>query len=487
MNITVLGGLLAIVFLSTRNWRRSINSVFIIIVFEGALRKWVLPGMSDYLYFLKDFILVGAYWKYFFGSASEPKYKIKNSWLNLLIFFSFAVGVFQALNPSLGSPIVGLIGLRAYFIYIPLIWVLPTMFRSEDDLIRFLRWNLLLVIPVTFVGIAQYFSPADSWINGYAPGEVDLIAVTKGGAVRITSTFSFINSFQGYLIGVFALALPLAFIRQNILWQAITFLEIAFIVGCSLMTGSRTPVYTEILVTAGYIVSLFITQPYRFIKSINNFIVPTVFSIPFAVVGFRKAIESFRERAIDSRDVSGRIANTINEPLAYSRIREGSGYGIGATHPGSGAIRGVFGISGGDKVLQANEAEPGKVMLELGPYGFVVWYALRISILLTLGFRYFQLKRPFLKNLTLTVFLTQLIQLPGQVVFHHTFGLYYWLFSSFIFVLPQIELWEAWYEEQRLLNTQEITIGNQTLSIPNYQESMNSSTRSMNPKTSNFN
>lgn len=462
MQIIALFIVLAIMYASTRNWRRSINSVFILIVFEGALRKWVLPQASDLLYFLKDIILLGAYWKYFFASASEGKFRITNNWLNLLIFFAFAMGVFQALNPSLGSPVVGLLGLKSYFIYIPLIWILPTMFRTEDDLIRFLRWNLLLIIPVAIVGINQYFSPADSWINSYAPGEVDVVAVTRSGSVRITSTFSFINSFQGYLIAVFALALPLAFITQTTFWQFITFGELGLILGSSFMTGSRTPVYTEGAVAIVFFVSLFVTQPSRFIKWINNLIVPTVLATPIIIKGFDKAIESFTNRSKTTKDISGRISNTINEPLNYANIREGSGYGIGATHPGAGSVRGQFGVTGAEPIAYANEAEPGKVMLELGPFGFAVWYGLRICILLTLALRYFQLQRPLLKNLALTAFLTQLTQLPGQVVFHHTFGLYYWLFSSFIFVFPQIELWEYYLEQQ-----QQVYIGNQQLTINN--------------------
>ncbi len=456
---------LTLIFLSTRNWRRSINSVFIVIVFEGALRKWVLPQASDIIYFLKDIILLGAYWKYFFASPYEQKFRITNSWLNLLIFFAFAVGIVQALNPSLGSPFVGLLGLKAYFIYVPLIWILPSMFKTEDDLIRFLRWNLLLVIPVALVGIQQYFSPADSWINSYAPGEVDLIAVTKSGSVRITSTFSFINSFQGYLIGVFALALPLAFIRQSIMWQVITFTELGLILGCSFMTGSRTPVYTQGLVAVVFFVSLFITQPSRFLRWVNNLLVPTLFATPLILRGFNKAIDSFNERAKGGKDVSGRISNTINEPLGYANIREGSGYGIGATHPGANTVRNALPFAAPEKITEANEAEPGKIMLELGPFGFVVWYGLRISILFTLILRYFQLKKPLLKNLTLTALLTQAVQLPGQVVFHHTFGLYYWFFASFIFVFPQIELWEAWYTQQLAVNNSSMAIANQEVII----------------------
>jgi hypothetical protein len=37
----------------------------ILVVLEGALRKWVLPQASQFIYFLKDFVLIGAYLRYF--------------------------------------------------------------------------------------------------------------------------------------------------------------------------------------------------------------------------------------------------------------------------------------------------------------------------------------------------------------------------------------------------------------------------------------
>ena len=63
MNFLVIGipVLLLIVSLSSLNWRRSLKTVLVLVVLEGALRKWVLPQASDLLYFLKDFILINAF------------------------------------------------------------------------------------------------------------------------------------------------------------------------------------------------------------------------------------------------------------------------------------------------------------------------------------------------------------------------------------------------------------------------------------------
>jgi hypothetical protein len=52
---------LLIIFGSSQNWKLSIKSILVIVLFEGALRRWVFPQARDLIYFLKDFILIGAY------------------------------------------------------------------------------------------------------------------------------------------------------------------------------------------------------------------------------------------------------------------------------------------------------------------------------------------------------------------------------------------------------------------------------------------
>jgi signal transduction histidine kinase len=93
----------------------------------------------------------------------------------------------------------------------------------------------------------------------------------------------------------------------------------------------------------------------------------------------------------------------------------------------------------------------GRIALELGPIGFLFWYGLRISLVIALFWTYWNVKSQFLRQLALTAFLIQAILFNGQLVFHHTFSVYYWFFSSFIFLLPRLEEIENWQREQQLL------------------------------------
>jgi hypothetical protein len=48
-------------FLAVRYWQQALFSVFVLAVFEGALRKWAFPWAQAHLYFVKDAILLFAY------------------------------------------------------------------------------------------------------------------------------------------------------------------------------------------------------------------------------------------------------------------------------------------------------------------------------------------------------------------------------------------------------------------------------------------
>lgn len=190
--VIALFACVVIFYLSALKWRRSVKAVFILLVFEGALRKWVLPQASEMIYFLKDVVLIGAYLNFYAFSVPKDKLPKKGGRqiVNVLIFIAMGWCIFQAFNPSLGSPLVGIFGLRGYLVYIPLIWMIPYLFESEDELFKFLRSHLLLTIPCGLIGIVQFFSPYDSFINAYA----DEAAVGKAtfgatSAVRITGTF----------------------------------------------------------------------------------------------------------------------------------------------------------------------------------------------------------------------------------------------------------------------------------------------------------
>jgi hypothetical protein len=440
-----------IVYLSSINWRVSVKSVFFILVIEGALRKWIFPQASEMIYFLKDLVLFGVYINYYGFLPAQKKVNFKLDFIKIAIALASIWCIFQGLNPSLGSPLVGVFGIKAYIFYIPLIGVLPSLFFSVEDLKNFLQLHLLLVIPVCTIGIVQFFSPSSSFINAYAPGQVqDVATFGVSSFVRITGTFSYLSGYAVYLVVCFGLLVPLVFSQQSKKWQTINLLELSLVAVNSFMTGSRGVIFAAGLYLILYILVKGVTRPGSLLRLLQRIsLIVTIVAIA-ASIWFRPAVESFLLRTTTNKDVSGRVTGSFTEPLDFVQYKGLDGYGTGATHPGAIALRRLLNLPPGETIPVYYESEMGRVLLELGPIGFILWYGVRLSLILALWQVFWKLKRPLLKELALAAFLIQAIQINGQMVFHHTFSLYYWFLSSFIWLLPHLEKMENWYQEQQL-------------------------------------
>ena len=451
--IALLAGVV-IFYLSALKWRRSLKAVFILLVFEGALRKWVLPQASEMIYFLKDVVLIGAYLNFYAFSVPKDKLPRKGGRkiVNILIFIAMGWCIFQVFNPSLGSPLVGIFGLRGYLVYIPLIWMIPYLFESEDELYKFLRSHLLLTIPCGLIGIVQFFSPYDSFINAYA----DEAAVGKAtfGATLTTSsvgpsehhsaTWPRATSSRSV-----ALLIALLSFKQSLKWQLLGVIALFLVSINSFMTGSRTTILAEVLFLIGYLCAKGLTRPSSAVRLLKKLIVPTIIVAIAGFIWFSPAIEAFWLRTTSNKDVSGRILLSFTEPIDFIKYKELDGFGTGATHQAAPTIRLILNLPPGEVIPTYFEPEMGRIALELGPLGFLFWYGLRVSILIMLLRTFLTLKTRFLRELALVAFLLQLIQINGFLVFHHTYAVYYWFLSSFIFLLPRLEQIENWQREQQ--------------------------------------
>jgi hypothetical protein len=433
-----------LLYLINVNWRKLIYITLTLVIFEGVLRKWVLPQASDALYFLKDFILLAAYVNYYFASKTPPI--VANTKFNKIftefVWIIFAICFIQAFNPSLGSIFIGLFGIKNYLFYIPLVWMLPNLFTSKEELYKFLRFYLLLTIPVCILAIIQFFSPADSPINVYA-GNIENIATFgvggEDGAVRVTGTFPYISGFGIYLSASLILILPLISIRQTIIWQLLTIFEALLVITSSFMTGSRAVVFFAIIYFVGYLIILFFTKTYLFNISYKKFIIPAIVVFLTITLFFNKSVDLFSQRTVDNQEEGyTRILTPLIEPwLLPLRF---DGYGTGASHQATPKLRELLKVSANDVELPPpNDGSSIKVMLDLGPIGLIAWDGLRLYLLFAFWYTFKKLQDPLITQLGLSILLFQAILFTTTIVSNPTFSLYYWFFTGFIFLLPKLD------------------------------------------------
>jgi hypothetical protein len=160
---------------------------FMLLIFEGALRKWVLPALSQPLLIIRDplalWLLLVANWR---GLLSF------NIYIAGMIFLGIA-GVFTALLVGHGNFPVAVYGARILVLHFPIIFVIGRVFNRED-VIKMGKMTLLISIPMAVLIALQFYSPQSAWVNK-AVGGGDEGAGFAGTIdyFRPPATFSFTN------------------------------------------------------------------------------------------------------------------------------------------------------------------------------------------------------------------------------------------------------------------------------------------------------
>src|SRR6266508_4662666 len=88
-------------------WRGAVAVALVLAVFEGAIRKWLLPDSQEAVYFAKDALLMGAYVGFFGGRLWRKQQLFSAQSANVPLAVLAAWGVIQLANPLLPNLWVG--------------------------------------------------------------------------------------------------------------------------------------------------------------------------------------------------------------------------------------------------------------------------------------------------------------------------------------------------------------------------------------------
>jgi hypothetical protein len=183
---------------SLTNLTNGIWLYFILLVFEGALRKWILPQLANPLLLIRDPLVL-----YLFFSASFNRVVYFNSYIFYMLSI-VAVSFIATMVTGHGNVIVALYGARIFIIHFPMIFLIGTVFNKED-VIKMGKVILYISIPMALLIAVQFFSPQTAWVN---KGIGDAIGGGFSGAMgylRPPGTFSFTSGTTSFfsLVAVF--------------------------------------------------------------------------------------------------------------------------------------------------------------------------------------------------------------------------------------------------------------------------------------------
>ena len=423
-------------------WKQALQVTFVLVILEGAIRKWLFPGAQDLVYFAKDVVLLGAY-AGFLRSRERLRYRPPAMPALRIALLSGAVfGLFSIFNPALPNLFVGILGWKAYFFYIPLLYVMPAAFDADGELARFLRRYALLSIPVGLLGLAQFFSPSSSALNTYARGgEAEGGYVSTFGTsafVRVTATFSYISGYASYL---FATAILILAILSTLQWRFKGNLKVYVALGMTLlgmlMTGSRGPVFTLALLFPFYWFLAVVRERQGGAIFGRLLLGLGILAVLLSYAG-AQALTAFEGRAVGSEDAASRFAAPFLAPAKILSDAGPFGYGIGATHQTAVAVtHGIAPYSWLNGLV--TEVESGRVMLELGPLGFLLIYWARVYLIFFALRQALRLRTGFHRAAATAAFLFFLAELPGGVVFDVTTDIYYWFFGGLLMTVMKLD------------------------------------------------
>jgi hypothetical protein len=355
--------------------RRMIWLYFILLIGEGALRKWIVPSLSTPLLVIRDPLVLLIYAQ----AARCRRFPVNGPMVVcfLLLGSFILLALFQIIAGIGGGPLVVVYGLRTNFLHLPLIFVIPQVF-SHADVVKLGKWMLILSVPMAALMVWQYLSPPDSWINAATMADAQQISFALG-KIRPAGTFSFATGAAHFFVLataflVYGLAQPHTGYSPWLLGASL--LSVAMVQPVS---GSRLLVLGCGLVVVTALVYAILSQG----KASRIVAVVALICGTIAVLSltsfFREAADVFMTRWNDAAGsgndtLAGRILGSFLD--AFALVPQagllGKGIGVG-TNAGSALMTGSV------QFLLA-EGEWARMILEAGPLLGFSFLAYRVGL-----------------------------------------------------------------------------------------------------------
>ena len=342
-----------------------------LLVLEGALRKWVLPSLSDPLLLARDPVVLLAYAIALVnGRFPFNRYVVTGAALMLLY------GVLTTFFGH-GDLFVTLFGIRANFLHFPFAFIIGRVFYA-DDVVRLGRWWLWGALPMTAIIVLQFYSPQSAWIN-LSVGGIEGGGFSGAlGRYRPPGTFSFIVGVTLYY--TLATGFLVAGLTQHKRYSK-TLLAMA---GAAILLAIPVSISRSLILTAGltFAVGVF-TSAFRGGAVLRYLRIGAIILVAGFIVmqlpAFQEAKEAFvarwerstgEERGGVEEAIIGRILYMFYGPFTESREVPVFGYGIGAgTQVGAKLLTGERGFDLGESEWFRIIGESGRILGTL----FILW------------------------------------------------------------------------------------------------------------------
>lgn len=349
---------------------------FFFLIYEGAFRKWIVPGLANPLLIVRDPVVLLIY-----ALAFSKGVFSMDGFVGWIIGLSVVTFVFS-LFTGVGNFLVSVYGWRTDFLHLPLIFLMPKILNAND--VRNLCKGLLFTaIPMAFLVMVQFKAGPTAWVNtGVGGGEGGQLDVGFG-KIRPPGTFSFTNGLSNYVSLVMGCVLY-AVLDKKYYPRWLLFLGAPSVILMVVISASRATV-SAAAISVAFLALICLRRP-SYIGGSFKFVMlalPGLWLITCLPV-FQEGIMVHTARFGESGGgvQHGIVERALGDYLdGFRAVPDtplfGFGLGIG-TNAGAGML------SGGRGFLLA-EGEWSRVVKETGPVLGLGFLLLRVAIATYLG------------------------------------------------------------------------------------------------------
>lgn len=335
---------------------------FFLLIFEGALRKWVLPGLATPLLVVRDPVAIWLIWQSW-QRGIIPKTPYIPCMLLIAIMSFLATLVVGHRNIF-----VAIFGLRILVLHFPLIFIIGVIF-DRADILKMGKVLLFLSIPMVVLILLQFYSPQSAWVNRGVGGDMEGAGFSGAmGYMRPPATFSFITGTSQFfsLVNCFVIYFWLSKVKVHRILLMGASAALVFSIPLSISRG----LFFQVLLTVIFAMSITLSKPQYIGKILLSMFAIVILFLIFSKLPFyQTASEAFLSRFELANKAEGGVEGVLLDrflggllgALANADRQPFLGYGLGmGTNVGSMLLT-------GGRTFLISEGEWGRVLGEQGP------------------------------------------------------------------------------------------------------------------------
>jgi hypothetical protein len=400
---------------------RLVITTYLLLVLEGALRKWALEPLHKALFFIRDpFVLGSIYlcWRHRLIEHS-PLAAIALATAMAFVF----LGGYHVIAWNL-NPMVVVFGWRNYFLYLFFALVMGAVLRRRD-VETLIRVSLIMALPMAVLAYIQWKSPTDAWINRQIGGG-DVFTVAQG-VVRTSGTFTFTAGFVCFVGATLATLGAAAFTRAIPRWLVLA--GAAAGATCLATSGARMA-FMHAGVTGAMAIACEAFRPLaqqRLVVLIGAPVMTIVLAAGLAFF-YPQALELMAERthtASSHEDSGQRLLSNFTSGFVVGEDAGLLGRGLGLGSSGGSSV------ATGDRSFTLAEEEFPRVVLEGGLIFGLGYMLLRYALCAWLFWQGVRCVRERRDAVPLMLFsFTGPLLMVGQMTMQGTINGYGWIFTG---------------------------------------------------------